>query len=66
MMEKVFQYLNDLLYDTDGAQWSDLCDEFLLYGVPPYSPSWPAASPYGLSYSYASGSYGSRSADGMA
>lgn len=33
-MEKVFQYLNDLLYDTDGAQWSDLCDEFLLYGVP--------------------------------
>lgn len=34
MMEKVFQYLNDLLYDTDGAQWSDLCDEFLLYGVP--------------------------------
>lgn len=24
---------------------------------PPYSPSWPAASPYGLSYSYASGSY---------
>lgn len=33
MMEKVFQYLNDLLYDTDGAQWSDLCDEFLLYGV---------------------------------
>ena len=33
-MEKVFQYLNDLLYDTDGAQWSDLCDGFLLYGVP--------------------------------
>lgn len=34
MMEKAFQYLDDLLHDTDGAQWSGLCDGFLRYGVP--------------------------------
>ena len=34
MMEKTFQYLNGLLHDTDGSQWSGLCDGFLRYGVP--------------------------------
>lgn len=34
MMEKTFQYLDGLLYDTDGSQWSGLCDWFLRYGVP--------------------------------
>lgn len=33
-MEEPFQYLNDLLHDTDGSQWADLCDRILQYGLP--------------------------------